>query len=180
MKHMQYKGYLGSTEVSIEDGVLFGKLLFIRDLVTYEAETAFGLKAAFEIAVDEYISECIEECREPDKPFKGQFNVRITPQLHRSLAVAASLKEVSLNDYVETILNRHEQVDSSGHVKPDSSGIVVVVRETGRAAIFASMTEHNYGRPPTDSFRKTLSIPSESISKAVWNLPTQRTTGRVQ
>ena len=138
MKHMQYKGHLGSTEVSIDDGVLFGKLLFIRDLVTYEADTAVGLKASFESAVDDYINDCEMSGREPDKPFKGQFNVRIAPALHRGLAIAASTKELSLNEYIESILSCHEHLDTNGHVKKDESKIVIVLRESGRPALFAT------------------------------------------
>ena len=36
-KLLEYKGYYGSTDVSVEDGALFGKILFINDLITYEA-----------------------------------------------------------------------------------------------------------------------------------------------
>ncbi len=41
-----YKGYQGSVETSIEDGVFHGKILFINDLVTYEAHALKALKKA--------------------------------------------------------------------------------------------------------------------------------------
>ncbi len=40
----EYKDFIGSVEASIEDGVLFGKILFINALITYEAETLRDLK----------------------------------------------------------------------------------------------------------------------------------------
>ena len=77
LKAMTYKDYIGSAEVSVEDGVLHGRLLGIRDLVTYEADTPAGLEAAYREAVDDYLADCAEEERKPDKPFKGSLNVRI-------------------------------------------------------------------------------------------------------
>lgn len=50
---MQYKGYKGSINKS--EGLYYGKLKEIKDLVTYEAENRNGLKKAFEEAVDDYI-----------------------------------------------------------------------------------------------------------------------------
>ena len=44
METYTYKGYQGSVETSIEDGVLHGKIMFINDLVTYEATTLKALE----------------------------------------------------------------------------------------------------------------------------------------
>jgi predicted HicB family RNase H-like nuclease len=52
-KCFEYKGYSGTVEASIEDGVLHGKILFVSDLVTYEADTVTALKSEFEAAVDD-------------------------------------------------------------------------------------------------------------------------------
>lgn len=55
---MQYKGFCGSADVSLEDGVLYGKIEYINDLVTYEAVTISELKTAFHAAVDDYLETC--------------------------------------------------------------------------------------------------------------------------
>jgi predicted HicB family RNase H-like nuclease len=94
----EYKGYSGSLEVSAEDHCLFGKILFITDLVTYEAETVSDLEAEFVAAVDDYILTCKEVGKEPQRPFKGSFNVRITPNLHRRAALKAYKENISLNE----------------------------------------------------------------------------------
>ncbi len=52
MSYLKYKGYLGTIEPDLETGELFGKLAFIRDLVTYEAETLKALEKAFTASVD--------------------------------------------------------------------------------------------------------------------------------
>lgn len=111
--NLKYKGYVGSIEVDLEANLLFGKLLHIRDLVNYEAPNPADLKTAFEEAVDDYLADCAAEGVEPDTPFKGQFNVRIAPNLHRELAVAAKRDDRSLNDYVAHVLSHHEEVASA-------------------------------------------------------------------
>jgi predicted HicB family RNase H-like nuclease len=94
----EYNGYSGSVEPSIEDCCLFGKILFINDLVTYEAETIADLQAEFIAAVDDYLLTCKEIGKEPQKPFKGSFNIRISPELHRKAALEAYKENISLNE----------------------------------------------------------------------------------
>ena len=76
---MKYRGYVGSVDFSEDDGVLFGRLLGIRSVILYEGTTAKELVAGFHEAVDEYLLACEEEGIEPEMPYKGSFNVRITP-----------------------------------------------------------------------------------------------------
>ncbi|MEQ1667084.1 MAG: type II toxin-antitoxin system HicB family antitoxin [Sulfuriferula sp.] len=98
MTYLNYKGYLGTIEPQLEDGTLYGKLAFIRDLVTYEAGTLNDLKREFEFSVDAYLQDCKELGREPNAPLKGSFNVRTTPEIHRQAVLAAGDK--SLNAFV--------------------------------------------------------------------------------
>jgi predicted HicB family RNase H-like nuclease len=100
MKPLQYKGYLGDIDCSLEEKCLHGKILYINDLVTYEAQTVPELEEAFREAVDDYLGTCAEIGKEPEKSFKGSFNVRMAPELHKGAAVAAALAETSLNDFV--------------------------------------------------------------------------------
>jgi predicted HicB family RNase H-like nuclease len=60
---LEYKGYFGSVAYSAEDGVLHGRLEFIRDLVSYEGKDAKEIKAAFQEAVDDYVELCELEGR---------------------------------------------------------------------------------------------------------------------
>lgn len=100
MKPMQYRGYLGSVECSVEDNCLFGKILYVNDLVNYEADFPAGLRKAFEEAVDDYLSTCGQLGKEPEKSFKGSFNVRVSPELHRKAVMQATVYEKSLNEFV--------------------------------------------------------------------------------
>ena len=101
---MEYKGYVGSVEFSEQDGVLFGKVMGIRALLSYAGETAKALVADFHAAVDDYLALCKEQGIEPERAYKGSFNVRISPELHRKIAVCATEQQISLNSFVENAL----------------------------------------------------------------------------
>lgn len=62
MKTLNYKGYIGSIEVSEEDNCLFGKILDLPNdtMISYEGETVEQLKSDFMEAVDAYIAYCKE------------------------------------------------------------------------------------------------------------------------
>ena len=128
MRQLSYRGYVGSIEVSLEDDTLFGKLLHIRDLVSYEAKTPGELEAEFRSAVDDYLADCLDDGVEPDKPFKGQFNVRLTAELHRDLAEVAYQEGTSLNDYVQRVLSCHKHVESDGTLKHTISDVKIVIQ----------------------------------------------------
>lgn len=107
MKDMlKYKGYYGSIHYNSEDRIFYGKIAFIRALTSYEGTSADALVSAFEEAVDDYLAICAEQGVEPEKPFKGSFNVRIAPELHQQVAVAASRYGVSLNRFVADALSK--------------------------------------------------------------------------
>lgn len=101
---MEYKGYVGSVEFSEQDCIFFGKVMGIRALLSYEGSTAAELVSDFHTAVDDYLTLCETEGMEPEKAFKGSFNVRISPELHKKLVVRATSRQMSLNSYIEQAL----------------------------------------------------------------------------
>lgn len=54
---LDYKGFIGSVNYSVEDKVFFGKIEGINDLVTFEGETKKELSKAFQYMVEEYIKD---------------------------------------------------------------------------------------------------------------------------
>lgn len=52
---LKYKGYYGSVEYSSEDALLYGKVLGINSLISYEGESVAELQQDFEWAVDDYL-----------------------------------------------------------------------------------------------------------------------------
>lgn len=101
---MEYKGYVGTVEFSEADSIFFGKVMGIRALLSYEGSTAAELVADFHGAVNDYLALCEAEGKEPEKAFKGSFNVRVSPELHKELVVRATARQMSLNSYVEWAL----------------------------------------------------------------------------
>ena len=86
---MEYKGYTGSVEFSEEDALFYGKVLGIRSLLSYE-----------------YLEACLEEGTEPERAYKGSFNVRIDPELHKQTAIYAAQHQTTLNGVVESALKQ--------------------------------------------------------------------------
>ncbi|WP_298707452.1 type II toxin-antitoxin system HicB family antitoxin [Chitinophaga sp.] len=116
---LQFKDYHATIRFSSEDEVFHGKIFGINDLVTFEGTSVKELKKAFREAVEDYIKTCQESGREPDKTFKGTFNVRIPVQLHKDAAVYAAVHNISLNDFVRSAIGfalqrPHELEDYSG------------------------------------------------------------------
>lgn len=104
---MDYKGYTGSVEFSPEDRLFFGKVQGVQALISYEGATADELILDFQGAVDDYLSLCEAQGKAPEKPYKGNFNVRISPELHRRAAIWASAHHTTLNKVVESALSQY-------------------------------------------------------------------------
>lgn len=98
---LSYKNYNGTVEYSKEDECLFGKVVGIKSLLSYEGSSVKELEADFENVIDEYLKDCEERGIKPEQPYKGTFNVRISPELHRTIAVYAIEHGKSLNSAVE-------------------------------------------------------------------------------
>jgi predicted HicB family RNase H-like nuclease len=101
---LTYKGFFGSARYSAADEVFYGKLEGIDDLVNYEGASVKELVKAFNEAVEDYLETCKEIGKDPNKTYKGSFNVRIPTDLHRNAAIFAASKDVSLNDFVKTAI----------------------------------------------------------------------------
>jgi predicted HicB family RNase H-like nuclease len=100
MKTFIHNQFQGSCEFSQKDYCLYGKILFIQDLVTYESETVPELEKAFQAAVDDYLETCNQVGKDPDRPFTGTFQIRVTPDAHRLAAMEAKIRDQSLNEWV--------------------------------------------------------------------------------
>ena len=104
---LSYNGYIATLHFSPEDEVFYGKVEHTKDMIVFEAESAKGLKQAFHEAIDDYLAFCKEKGVEPNKTFKGSFNVRISPDLHFRAYMKALAKGVSLNNFISQAIE-HE------------------------------------------------------------------------
>ena len=98
---MEYKGYHTKVEFDAESKSLRGIIEGINDYIDFEADSIASVEDEFHAAVDDYIEFCSEVGKEPEKEYKGTFNIRISPELHRKLAIRAFIDGRSLNSEVE-------------------------------------------------------------------------------
>jgi predicted HicB family RNase H-like nuclease len=103
---MKYKGYFGSVHFDADEPIFYGKLEFVKALVSYEANDAPGIKQAFEEAVDDYLETCERSGVMPETPFKGSFNVRTGHKLHEQIALAAEQESLSINRFICLVLQK--------------------------------------------------------------------------
>jgi len=101
---MEYKGYIGKVEIDEEAGILYGEVINVRDVITFEGTTVENVQQAFRESVDDYLDFCAQRGESPEKPFSGKFVVRLPSELHRKAYIQAKLKDKSLNSWVTEVL----------------------------------------------------------------------------
>jgi predicted HicB family RNase H-like nuclease len=172
---LKYKDYEGTAELNMTRRVCRGKILFINDLVTYEASQPSELQKEFEAAVDDYVATCADLGREPQKSLKGQFNVRIPQELHKASALRALTDSVSLNDVVVRALDAYvnARVDIN-HVETKNYFVGYgEFQDVVANASSLSNQEFSYGGL---SLATSVLVPSNAVN--VVNLGGKRATAR--
>ena len=101
---MEYKGYVGKIEIDEEAGILFGEVINVRDVITFEGASVAEVQMAFRESVEDYLEFCSQRGETPEKPFSGKFVVRLPAELHRKAYVQAKLADKSLNGWVTEVL----------------------------------------------------------------------------
>ena len=103
---MTYKGYTARVAYDDSVGVLHGRVLGIRDVISFEATNVRDLKRAFRNSLDEYLAFCEEDGVSPERPFSGEFRLRVDKEMHRTLAATAEIEGISLNELISQILSK--------------------------------------------------------------------------
>ncbi|MBN2771361.1 MAG: type II toxin-antitoxin system HicB family antitoxin [Spirochaetes bacterium] len=101
-----YKEFIASIHFCLEDETFFGKLEGIDDLVTFEGQSVSELKNAFHETVDDYIKLCNSTGKKMFKSYKGSFNIKISPALHKKAVEQALIKGVPLNQLVQEAIEK--------------------------------------------------------------------------
>ncbi len=110
---LSHRGYSAAVQYDAvqydaDDGLLWGVVDGIRDVVHFEAGSPDEVRAAFEGSVDAYLEQCEHDGVEPNLPKSGTFNVRATPEIHRLAEQAARAAGVSLNEWAVDRIARDE------------------------------------------------------------------------
>lgn len=86
---MQYKGYMARIEFDEEANIFHGEIVNIRDVITFQGKSVEELKKTFRDSVNDYLEFCDQRNEAPEKPFSGRFTVRLSPEQHRKVILAA-------------------------------------------------------------------------------------------
>jgi predicted HicB family RNase H-like nuclease len=111
---MTYKGYSAKAEFDDEAMIFHGEVIGIRDVVTFQGKTVNELIEAFHDSVDDYLDMCESRGEEPEKPFSGRFVVRVSPEVHRKIYVAAKKTGQSINAWLNATLSANSNVPLAG------------------------------------------------------------------
>jgi predicted HicB family RNase H-like nuclease len=111
---IEYKGYTGVFEFDPSIDGFHGRVIGLQDVVTFEGRSVEELRHEMEASVEDYLELCAEAGKEPERPYRGEFLVRTTPEVHRAVATAAEAEGVSLNAWVESTLASVARPEGSG------------------------------------------------------------------
>lgn len=114
---IEYKGYTGVFEFDDSIDAFHGHVIGIRDTVTFVGASVVELKKALADSVEEYLAFCAELDQEPERPYRGDFLVRASPDLHRAVALRAAADGVSMNAWVVAALES-AVADAGASVRP--------------------------------------------------------------
>jgi predicted HicB family RNase H-like nuclease len=103
---LKYKEYYGDINYSAEDEVFHGRVIGVTALILFEGSSIKELKKDFKEAVEDYLDICKETGKEPEKSYRGSFNIRISPGLHRQSARYAALNNMTLNEFVKYAIDK--------------------------------------------------------------------------
>lgn len=120
---LKYRGYHGQIEFSAEDNLFIGHVIGIQDSLNFHGSSIDEITSSFHDCIDGYLEMCKTFGREPDKEYKGSFNVRISPQLHRSAAVQAEAAGKSLNQFIQEAIEEK--------LSPDPNPVVIMIDRQG-------------------------------------------------
>ena len=110
---MAYKGYLAHITFDAQANLFHGEVINIRDVVTFQGQSVDELRQALADSVEDYLSFCAERGEAPDQPFSGRFTVRLSPEQHRKVILAA---EKAGKDVAQWVTETLEQATgSTGH-----------------------------------------------------------------
>jgi predicted HicB family RNase H-like nuclease len=109
MNTVRYKDYVGAFNYDEDADLFHGRVVGLRDVVTFEGRSVDEIKTALADSIEDYLEFCRELGQEPEKPLSGRLLVRVDPDLHRSIATAATQEGKSLNGWIKQALARATQ-----------------------------------------------------------------------
>ncbi|ROQ50078.1 type II toxin-antitoxin system HicB family antitoxin [Pseudomonas putida] len=106
MSSMTYKGYSARVEYDARDDIFVGRVLGVRDIISFHASSVSALHEAFSLALEDYLADCAEQGIAPEKPASGKVMLRIRPEVHAAASIAAQAAGKSLNQWADEAFER--------------------------------------------------------------------------
>ena len=103
---LEYRGYHAAISYDADDELFVGEVFGIVDSLSFHGSSIDELKQKFADCIENYLDVCKQIGKEPEKEFKGSFNVRIPSELHRQIAILATQQKITLNQYVVNALRK--------------------------------------------------------------------------
>lgn len=106
MNTMTHQGYTARIAFDERDNIFVGRILGLRQMISFHGETVAQLRRAFAAAVKDYLLDCEEQGISPEKPASGKLLLRVPPEVHSRALLAAQAKGKSLNQWAAEALQR--------------------------------------------------------------------------
>ena len=102
---MEYKGYHAKIEFDNYDKIFVGTVIGLNDVLAFHGKTVDELERSFRNCIDDYIDLCEEIDKQPEKEYKGVYNISISPEKYREAVLDAEEDGISLNDFVSEAID---------------------------------------------------------------------------
>jgi predicted HicB family RNase H-like nuclease len=109
---LKHKGYIGVANIDTETDMIYGEVINTRDVITFQATCVADLRAAFIDSVEDYLEFCAERGEDPEKPFSGNYGLRMDPKVHEEASYRAKLAGQSLNEWINNAIVNELKLDS--------------------------------------------------------------------
>ena len=106
---ISFKGFRARIEFDSDDNIFYGRVLGVKDIIGFHGETVTELITDFHNAVNHYLDVCQQRGEKPQKTYSGKLTLRISPDIHADIAVAAAHTGKSINKWVEETLEHAVQ-----------------------------------------------------------------------
>ena len=156
---LEYKGYHASVKYDADDNILVGEVFGITDSLNFHGTSIKELEKMFHNSIDNYLELCEKIGKIPEKEFKGSFNIRISPEVHKQIALVAAQKDISLNQYVANV------IEESLNPKKNTEQLIMYFPKKCVGAYFKLSKQQTQKKYKKDiSWKKEIEILSHKIS----------------
>ena len=103
---MKYRGYIARIDFDPVVNVFAGRVLGMRESISFHGASVQELHEDFSFAVDHYLAECGRAGITPERPASGKLLLRLPADVHTGAIVAAAATGKSLNQWLAEVIGR--------------------------------------------------------------------------